>query len=120
MGRRSLPALVQVEKLTGVKPKEAFVDQGFRGRRSSPGRSGSLHQWQAEVERETETIAEAALMRREPVIGHGKHDHGMGRNYLRGEAGDRMNALLSGCGFNLRKLWRFFAAMPLINAEALA
>jgi IS5 family transposase len=40
----------------------------------------------------------------EPVIGHGKVDHALGRNYLLGQAGDRLNALLVGCGFNLRKL----------------
>jgi len=42
----------------------------------------------------------------EPTIGHLKGDHRMGRNHLKGEAGDRMNALLAGCGYNLRKLLR--------------
>jgi hypothetical protein len=28
----------------------------------------------------------------------------LGRNYLQGAEGDRINALLAGCGFNLRKL----------------
>ena len=27
-----------------------------------------------------------------------------------GQEGDRINALLTGCGFSLRKLWRFFKA----------
>ena len=44
----------------------------------------------------------------EPVIGHTKHDHGMKRNYLLGKVGDRINALLSGCAWNLKKLWRHF------------
>lgn len=113
------PALEQVEKLTGVSPKEAYVDQGFRG---------SAHQPEGvEVyisgKRKLTGKLRALLKRRsaiEPVIGHGKQDHGMGRNYLRGESGDRVNALLSGCGFNLRKLWRFFAATPLIKAETQA
>jgi transposase, IS5 family len=30
------PALKQVEKLTGVKPKEAFVDKGYRGSEHHP------------------------------------------------------------------------------------
>lgn len=55
-----------------------------------------------------------ALLRRraaiEPVIGHPKQEHGMERNHLLGQEGDRVNALLTGCGFNLRKLWRFFKA----------
>jgi IS5 family transposase len=113
------PSLLQVEKLTGVKPKEAYVDQGFRG--------SDHHPEGVEVyisgKRKLSGKLKQLLKRRsaiEPVIGHSKNDHGLGRNYLRGETGDRVNALLSGCGFNLRKLWRFFAAMPPIKAEALA
>jgi IS5 family transposase len=47
------------------------------------------------------------------VIGHTKHDHGMNRNYLLGQVGDRINALLSGCAWNLKKLWRYFVEHPL-------
>ena len=32
----------------------------------------------------------------------------MARNYLQGKDGDQVNALLVGCGFNLRKLLRVF------------
>jgi IS5 family transposase len=32
----------------------------------------------------------------------------MGRNYLAGEEGDRTNAILSACGFNIRKLLAAF------------
>jgi len=42
----------------------------------------------------------------EPVIGHCKSDNRLGRNHLKGTEGDKINALLSGCGFNLRKLLR--------------
>lgn len=113
------PALAQVERLTGIKPESAFVDQGFRGSDHQPeGVTVYLS-----GKRKLRGKLKALLKRRsaiEPVIGHGKQDHGMSRNYLRGESGDRVNALLSGCGFNLRKLWRFLAARPLIEAEALA
>ncbi len=30
----------------------------------------------------------------------------MARNYLLGETGDKINAVLAGCGFNLRKILR--------------
>jgi IS5 family transposase len=30
----------------------------------------------------------------------------MDRNYLKGEEGDKINAILAGCGFNIRKLLR--------------
>ena len=42
----------------------------------------------------------------EPIIGHVKHDHRMERNFLKGEEGDKINAILAGCGFNIRKLLR--------------
>jgi len=44
----------------------------------------------------------------EPIIGHLKSDNRMDRNHLKGEDGDRVNAILAGCGFNLRKLLRSF------------
>jgi IS5 family transposase len=37
----------------------------------------------------------------------------MKRNYRQGTNGDRINALLVGCGFNLRKLLRVFFSLIL-------
>ena len=110
-------ALAQTEKLTAVKPKQAVVDKGFRGTAHHPHGvevlvagtrklAGSLKRW---------------LKRRsaiEAVIGHSKQEHALGRNYLQGKTGDRNNAILVGCGFNLRKLFRFFLTNPLIQAQA--
>ena len=48
------------------------------------------------------------LMRRraavEPVIGHLKVDHRMGRNHLAHAAGDAINAVLAAVGYNFRRL----------------
>ncbi|MFA5865558.1 MAG: IS5/IS1182 family transposase, partial [Phycisphaerae bacterium] len=44
----------------------------------------------------------------EPVIGHAKSECRLGRNYLKGQEGDKMNAILVGCGYNLRRLLRHF------------
>jgi IS5 family transposase len=106
------PALAQVKRLTGTRPEEAFVDKGFRGQRYHPkavavyiaGRRHLTPQLRKLLKRR------AAI---EPVIGHTKHDHGMNRNYLLGKVGDRINALLSGCAGNLKKLWRYFVEHPL-------
>ena len=38
------------------------------------------------------------------VIGHAKTDGRLGRNFLRGREGGNINAILSGCGYNMRKL----------------
>jgi hypothetical protein len=53
--------------------------------------------------RVTETI-KRELRRRsavEPVIGHSKAEHRMGRNYLAGTHGDAANAVLAAAGYNL-------------------
>lgn len=42
----------------------------------------------------------------EPIIGHLNEDHRLSRNYLLGKARDKINAILSGCVFNLRKIMR--------------
>lgn len=100
-------AIDGMESVTGERPEQAFVDKGYRGTANHPddvqiflsGRRGlkrSLKMW---------------LRRRsaiEPIIGHIKHEHRMDRNYLLGKEGDRINALLSGSAFNLRKLMRAF------------
>jgi IS5 family transposase len=39
----------------------------------------------------------------EPVIGHMKDSHRLGRNYLRGIVGDEINATLSAAGYNFQK-----------------
>jgi hypothetical protein len=44
----------------------------------------------------------------EPVIGHLKEDHRMGRNYLTGRDGDRSNAVLAAAGYNFSLLLRWF------------
>ncbi|MBE7385057.1 MAG: transposase [Leptolyngbya sp. SIO1E4] len=112
-------ALHQTQQLTGHCPQKAIVDQGFRGK--------SHHPEDAEVvvagTRKRTRSRKRLLQRRsaiEPVIGHVKQDHALKRNFLRGQQGDRMNAFLAGCGFNLRKLFRFFLTAPAKQTQAIA
>ena len=39
-----------------------------------------------------------------PVIGHLKAEHRMGRNYLKGHEGDRVNTVLAAAGYNFSLL----------------
>jgi transposase, IS5 family len=81
------PALAQVQRVTGVRPEEAFVDQGFRGQRYHP-RAVAVY---ISGRRNLTPQLRKLLQRRsaiEPVIGHTKHDHGMNRNYLLGKVGE--------------------------------
>jgi IS5 family transposase len=50
----------------------------------------------------------------EPVIGHLKQDHRMGRNHLAHTQGDAVNAVLAAIGYNFRRIlaWlRFLLAI---------
>jgi len=47
----------------------------------------------------------------EPVIGHGKNDHRMGRNYLAHSIGDAANAVLAAVGYNFRRLLAWFSLL---------
>jgi IS5 family transposase len=42
----------------------------------------------------------------EPIIGHLKNDGLMRRNYLKGELGDALHAILCGAGHNIRLILR--------------
>jgi len=100
-------AIAQMERISGSRPKEVFVDRGYKGSDHHPedvdvylsGRRGLSPSLKKHLKRRSAI---------EPVIGHVKADHRMDRNYLLGLDGDRINALLCGCGWNLRKLWRIF------------
>jgi hypothetical protein len=48
--------------------------------------------------------AHAKQFKREPVIGHLKAEHRMGRNYLWHRHGDASNAILAAVGYNFRRL----------------
>jgi IS5 family transposase len=106
------PALAQVRRLTGTRPEEAFVDKGFRGQRYHPKAVAVYISGRRNLSPQLSKLRKrrAAIA---PVIGHTKPDHGMNRNYLLGKVGDRINALLSGCAWNLKKLWRYFVEHPL-------
>jgi transposase, IS5 family len=55
----------------------------------------------------------------EPIIGHLKHDHGMGRCWLKCKTGDAVHAVLCAAGYNLRWLLRAIARIGLKAFHAL-
>ena len=100
--------LESAEKTSGGTIREVFVDKGYKGAAKdvpekqvimtgTRGLSRGMKRWM----RRRQAI--------EPVIGHMKSDNRMGRNHLHGWEGDRINAILAGCGFNLMKLYRAVA-----------
>lgn len=93
-------AIEQVKRITGSAVHRSFVDRGYRGHDVndtqvwiSGRRRGLTPQMKKELRRRSAI---------EPVIGHMKADGKLGRNYLLGELGDKINALLCGAGHNIR------------------
>ena len=109
-------SLAQTQRITGMAPKEAYVDRGYRGHGIHLDR---LKVWIAGAKRGVTVAIKKKLKRRnavEPVIGHMKTDGRLGRNFLKDTQGDAMNALLCGAGHNLRKILRRLA---LLHAQIL-
>jgi IS5 family transposase len=91
----------ETQALTGREIERIYVDKGYRGHDAPKPRrvfrSGQKRGVFGAIKRE--------LKRRsaiEPVIGHMKNDGHLGRNYLKGRAGDAANAVLSAIGHNFR------------------
>jgi len=99
--------LTQIQKLTGVKPTEVQVDQGYRGHKLKDKNTDII------LARQKRGITPAKRKRQkrrnaiEPIIGHAKNDRKVGpRNWLKGKLGDKINAISMAIGFNLRKVLR--------------
>ena len=104
-------SLVQTQRLTGIVPKEVYVDRGYRGHGMI---QEGLKVWIAGAKRGVTVAIGKKLKRRnavEPVIGHMKADGRLARNFLKGSRRDDMNALLCGAGYNLRKILRRLALL---------
>lgn len=103
-GRTVKDSLEQIAKCSGSPPNAAYVDRGYRGHTGN--QLGTIVYHQAQKRGITPRI-KRLLKRRsriEPVIGHVKSDHRLGRNFLLGTDGDEINALLAAAAFNLKKL----------------
>ena len=113
VGMRSMPGnpydghtvdsqIEQIAILTGITPKIALVDRGYRGvEPAAPTRLLVSHT------RRLPKRLKKLLKRRqvvEPMIGHMKADGLLDRNWLKGALGDAMHAILCGAGHNLRMI----------------
>ena len=78
--------------------------------------------WIRQIRRVTKPIRREMKRRAavEPVIGHTKAEHRMGRNYLKGRDGDRINAVLAAAGYNFALLLRWLARLLRALFQALA
>ena len=85
----------EIETQIGANLARIVADRGYRGHNAPPDHKFKLY-ISGQRRRVTETV-KRELRRRsavEPVIGHAKAEHRMGRNYLAGTHGDAANAVL--------------------------
>ena len=112
------PVVADMERLTGVTARRIHVDKGYRGH-SHPNRfrvwiSGQVRRTTKAIRREMKRRAAV-----EPVIGHLKDGHLLGRNHLKGRDGDRTNATLAAAGYNFHLLLRWLAQLLRALVQAL-
>ena len=100
-----IPAM---QALVGSTLERAIADAGYRGHNAPPDykfrvfTAGQKRRVTPQIKREFKR--RAAI---EPVIGHLKGEHRMGRNHLAHRAGDAINAVLATVGYNFRLLIRW-------------
>jgi transposase, IS5 family len=104
--------LPEIETQIGASLARIVADRGYRGHNAPPD-----HKMKVYVSGQRRGVTEAIrrdLRRRsavEPVIGHAKGEHRMGRNFLKGTHGDAANAVLTAAGYNFRRLLAWFAIL---------
>lgn len=114
-GHTLASALEQVTRLTNSTPKVAVVDRGYRGNtkigstevwipgRGSKKQTASMRQKRRKAHQKRSAI--------EPIIGHLKTDHRLGRNFYKGLVGDQINVLLAAAAFNFKRMMRKWASL---------
>jgi IS5 family transposase len=86
----------EMETLIGNTIERVLADAGYRGHNAPP--AYKFRVYTAGQKRRVTPQIKKEMRRRsavEPVIGHLKADHRMGRNFLAHRAGDAMNAILA-------------------------
>ena len=95
----------EMEKTIGVELERIIADAGYKGHNAPLSHkfkvftTGQKRRMTPAIKREMRR--RAAI---EPVIGHIKTEHRMGRNYLAHTQGDAINAVLAAAGYNFRLL----------------
>src|SRR5262247_2366042 len=104
----------QMEALIGNLIDRCITDAGYRGHNAPPDHKFKVYT--AGQKRRVTPQIKRQFKRRaaiEPVIGHLKEEHRMGRNYLAHASGDAINALLAAAGYNFRRLIRWLSLLCL-------
>jgi IS5 family transposase len=110
----------QVKSTIGNQIERILADAGYRGHNAPD--SHKFRVFTAGQKRRVTPAIKRQMRRRsaiEPVIGHAKGEHRMGRNYLAGEQGDAINAILAAAGYNFSLLLNWFSQLLWLIIAAL-
>src|SRR5271168_4059994 len=111
-GHTLATVIPEIETQIGANLSRIVADRGYRGHNAPPDHKFKVY-ISGQRRRVTETI-KRELRRRsavEPVIGHAKSEHRMGRNYLAGTHADAANTLLAAARYNFRRLLEWLALL---------
>ena len=92
----------------GAETERILADAGYRGHNAPL--SHKFRVFTAGQKRRVTPQFKREMRRRaaiEPVIGHIKNEHRMGRNYLAHAQGDAVNAILAAAGYNFSLLLKW-------------
>jgi transposase, IS5 family len=107
-GHTLATVIPDMEALVGNTIARILADKGYRGHNAPP--DYKFRGFLSGQKRGVTPAIKRQLRRRsavEPVIGHLKAEHRMGRNYLWFPRGDAANAILAAAGYNFRRLIRW-------------
>lgn len=123
-GHTLATVIPDIERQIGATINRIVADKGYRGHNAAED-----YKYKVYISGQKRGITDAIkrdLKRRsavEPVIGHSKSDHRMDRNYLKGSAGDAINAVLAAAGYNFKRLlaWlrRFLRVWKTVSLAAI-
>jgi transposase, IS5 family len=119
-GHTLATVIPDMEALIGNTIQRILVDKGYRGHNAPP--DYKLRVFISGQKRGVTPSIKRELRRRaavEPVIGHLKAEHRMGRNYLWFRHGDANNAVLAAVGYNFRRLIRWLRLLLFVVLTAL-
>jgi transposase, IS5 family len=117
----TLAAIIpDMEKTIGNEISRVLADAGYRGHNAPE--SHKFRVFTSGQKRRVTPAIKRQMRRRsaiEPVIGHIKAEHRMGRNYLAGKQGDAVNAILAAAGYNFSLLLRWLKVLLWLLLAAL-
>jgi IS5 family transposase len=111
-GHTLVTVIPAMEALIGITIERLIADAGYRGHNAPKDykfrvfTAGQKRRMTPQIKREMKRRSAV-----EPVIGHLKEGHRMGRNYLAHRGGDATNAVLAAAGYNFSLLIRWLRLM---------